>query len=123
MFGDEIEIGSLTLNPVNSCDNFIAKLQWVGTTGGNEMFTGDARLFVYPNPATDKINISFPAGEEIIIFEAFDNIGKKVIEKRVITNNDYLNIDVSDLPEGLYIFNFYTINNTIVTKKVIIKHK
>ncbi len=130
MFGDEIEIGSLTLNPVNSYDNFIAKLQWAGTTGGNEFLSHEQNIMVYPNPASGQITVSVK-NENILYFEMIDKTGQLMFKSNNVTSvhtNDVTSVhachtysfNLSGLTPGLYIVNFYTKNNRVLSKKVIV---
>lgn len=120
MFGDEVEIGNFTLNPTNNYDNFITKLQWSGTTGENKLFDDNNDLLVFPNPATEVISISYSGQEDILFFDMFDRYGRRV-SKRSIVNNGQINIDISNLTSGIYIFNFYTKTSKVLSKKIIIK--
>lgn len=52
---------------------------------------------IYPNPATDIVNITSDSNAELAIFNA---TGKEV--KRIRTNEGSTSIDISDLPNGMY---------------------
>jgi len=119
MFGNEVEVGNFTLIPTNNYDNFITKLQWYGTTGDNEIYNNNRDLRIYPNPATDKINISFSGQEDILFFELIDRYGKQ-INRRNIVNESQININISNLTSGIYIFNFYTKTNKVLSKQIIV---
>ena len=114
-----MEIGNFILNPTNNYDNFITKLQWYGTTGENKIFKDNSDLQIYPNPATDITNISYSGQEDILFFELIDRYGKQ-INRRNIVNESQINIDISYLTSGIYIFNFYTKTNKVLSKKIII---
>src|SRR5690606_27802848 len=60
---------------------------------------------VYPNPSTDHITIEFAKNN---IFESVyitDNYGKKVLTKN-IDNNNLINLNIIDLPQGIYYLYF-----------------
>jgi hypothetical protein len=58
-------------------------------------------LTIYPNPATDNIQIDFSSGENSILVNIFDMGGKLVLSKTV--NNDLLiKISVQSLGAGIY---------------------
>lgn len=52
---------------------------------------------IYPNPATDIVNIVSQNASELAIYNA---TGKEV--KRICTNEGSTSIDISDLPNGMY---------------------
>jgi hypothetical protein len=69
-------------------------------------------LNVYPNPTSSIINIDF----EFSIAKVFDLIGRKVLESRLKT------IDLSELPNSIYLLRLYdNSNNVLGTSKVIKK--
>jgi N-acetylneuraminic acid mutarotase len=60
-------------------------------------------LQIFPNPATDILIVQASGENEKALLEVFDELGKKVIEKKIILNgtvNFYINI--KDLPKGWY---------------------
>lgn len=67
----------------------------------------------YPNPASDKINISIPKKATIEIL----NINGQVI-KTIKTNNNETTVDIENLSRGVYIIRAL-IGSKIVTKKLI----
>ncbi len=71
-------------------------------------------LRLYPNPASDEINI-YSANESIHSIQLFDLTGKRLMTQEVLDNNQ-LSLDVSAIAKGIY---FIQLNNQ-VTKKIII---
>jgi hypothetical protein len=131
LFGDTMDIGSFSMNPVNSYDNFTAKLQWAGSTGGNEILTEKQHFNVYPNPASDILTVSIE-NESVIRFEIIDKTGRQILKSdnlNSVKNNEtsihagqtYYNIGISGLHTGLYILNIYTRSNKLLSKKVVVK--
>jgi hypothetical protein len=81
-----------------------------------ELGVGDAQemaIAIYPNPATDKFNVSVPASIEIVSLELFDVLGKKmpldVSEER---------IDISHLVSGVYLLRLKT-GRGVITQKLV----
>ena len=74
-----------------------------------------SQLSLYPNPSSDVITINTPSGVEIKSTTLYNLLGKVVLEN---TNNNEVNL--SELPSGVYILNITTDNGSI-TKKVIRK--
>ena len=72
-----------------------------------------AKIYIFPNPTTDKISIKgikYP-----VRIEMYDIFGKLIYSEK--TNND-INIDLSNLTNGLYILKVCT-NDKIMTQKII----
>jgi len=94
------------------------------TTFGMRLLCGDvamptrvmnksaARLAIYPNPATNTFTIQ--AGEVINSLKIYNVYGQKVFESPYYDNEVIVN--VSNLPQGLYIVN---VNNIMIEKVVI----
>lgn len=72
-----------------------------------------AQISIYPNPASDYINIS--TTNNIQYVEMFDILGKKVIHSESISK-----ISVSHLQSGIYIVKVFTDKGKI-TKKIVIE--
>jgi hypothetical protein len=133
MFGDTVDIGSFSMNPANSYDDFMTKVQWAGTTGENELLSEKQHFNVYPNPASDRLTVSVE-NESILYFEMIDKTGRQVLysnttnETSVHSNvtsvhacQSTYNINISGLHTGLYILNIYTKSNKLLSKKVVVK--
>jgi len=78
----------------------------------NELST----LSLYPNPASDIVQIVLPTDIKNIEIEVFDNAGKQISMQLSADNT----IDVSNIASGLYLVNI-TSNNSKTTKKLIVK--
>lgn len=73
-------------------------------------------LQVFPNPATDKIQITF--SEPIRSVEVFNCIGKRILY--LLPNNSHSELDVSSLSPGLYLFKLIDLKgNTLIHKQLI----
>jgi len=71
-----------------------------------------SQVSVYPNPASDVINISLPASVEVVSATLFDILGKNT---GVTLNNGAINI--ASLAKGVYMLNIET-NQGNITKKI-----
>ena len=67
---------------------------------------------VYPNPTTDKINIVSNTPQHSTLF---NTAGQKILESNA------LELDVTDLPTGVYLLNLQNTQNQISTFKIIKK--
>ena len=63
---------------------------------------------VYPNPATDILNIQIPSTSSITILKIYDVLGKSVLEQNITESNRQL--DISSMASGLYIMSFQSGN-------------
>jgi len=73
-------------------------------------------LSLYPNPASDIVNIIVPNEIQDISIEVFDNAGKQIAMELSVDNT----IDVSNLASGIYLVNIIS-NDNKTTKKLIVK--
>lgn len=93
----------------------------IGTGTENMRETGGVEIFLYPNPATDRLNIqSLSFIEEDIGLEIMDVQGKKWIKKQFVPGKETIDIDVSKLKGGVY-FSKIQFGDKCVTKKLIIQ--
>lgn len=74
-------------------------------------------FFGFPNPAEYKIAITnnLQNGENGTL-EVFDENGKKVIKKNVIGGNSEINLDVTELSNGVYIYKLNGQTNRFIKK-------
>ena len=70
------------------------------TTGIKQIYNGELRI--YPNPATNSINIVGITSKAII--KLYDVLGKLVLETSVssITKDAAVTVNTSQLPQGVY---------------------
>ena len=80
--------------------------------------SGNAEVFMFPNPASDVINIyRNDEGVEKASLIVFSSDGKLISQTDI--ENQTKSIDISQLGDGLYYFQ-YTISTGIVTRKILI---
>ena len=68
----------------------------------------------YPNPVRDNLNIKFKERGTYVI-TIYNVVGTKVKYKRIEDDN-FLKLDVSDLPKGMYFLSFEPGNGKVITK-------
>ena len=56
-------------------------------------------LEVYPNPATDMLQIRNVKAGTIKVYDA---TGRQIMTKAVVGNEDYIQLDISSLSKGMY---------------------
>ena len=76
-------------------------------------------ITLYPNPASDYVNLSFiEAGEDYKI-EIYDALGKKVLQKNNISSSSDERIYLNGISAGIYYINIYSDTDQI-TKKLVV---
>lgn len=71
------------------------------STNSNVIITENSEAIIYPNPATDQVNIKFPAGKSFFATVTFkSSSGIKLFEKKMEAGDAV--VDIANLPAGLY---------------------
>jgi hypothetical protein len=101
-FQDSLQQWSEFSNPTtfNSPISLAIRPVICGTVGIPEYV--QSPLEIYPNPAQDFVHIVFPTSEKIHAWQMFSIDGKKVLSG--ITSDSHLELNCSDLAQGIYIF-------------------
>ena len=76
-------------------------------------------LTIFPNPVNDRLTVHFDG--KMTRFEIINSTGTVVNSQRIDTQNNEMrpfNIDVSNLPPGIYFLRLQA-GNKVVTKKVV----
>ena len=90
------------------CDSQLSDYLFVDYTSVLQL---EAHLIAYPNPTTGLITIAgLPNAETDLT--VFDSVGKLVARKRIVGSDS--NIDISDLPSGIYFLKFDNPNNPVL---------
>ncbi len=94
---------------------------WIDSTGiSNHNISG---MKMYPNPATETVNITFAAeNAENGVLSVLNLMGQTVYTMRVDVNEGYnfVTVPVNQLPAGIYMVNIRT-NKGISTQKLIVR--
>lgn len=77
----------------------------------------DPAVSVFPNPATNAINIKVPGNFEALAI--LDMLGRNVITS--IINQSETSIDVSHLARSMYVIHLKATDQTTITKKILLK--
>ena len=96
--------------PLFYADDFSVTVSAVA--GINEI--GALKANVYPNPASDVLNIS--ASEELVSYKVFNVLGKKVLAGKLNSS-----VNVSDLSKGFYFVKTKGASGQLYTAKFIVK--
>jgi len=96
----------------------------VTTLVGVEELTANAGVNVYPNPASDFLNVAYAIeNNSVVAIDVVNMIGERVISQYVgsqASGNYSTRVDVSDLAAGVYMVNV-TINGTTNVTRVTVK--
>lgn len=114
-----LAFGSTTLNLVNQLDIYIAKLGPSSTVGLDEL-SHSSSLNVFPNPASNNIEIETGIENKAVEFKIYNSIGELVFAKKESSANLKTNIDVSGLQVGIY-FVVVKSNNSYLKSALIIQ--
>jgi hypothetical protein len=111
-----ISISDLTgvVSKINGIDVDLKVID--AATGINER-TKDVDVQVYPNPASDRLNIEVSKDSKVQII---DLNGKRIGDSRNVNANQKEVIDVTNLAPGVYMVKVYN-EKSVVVKKVVIK--
>jgi hypothetical protein len=83
----------------------------------------DVKLNVFPNPASNFINIDFniPGNFSQAKFEIRNVLGSVVSQTNITARNGQMSIDVSNLQRGVYFYTLMVDEQAILSKKLVIK--
>jgi len=100
------------------------KIQDMGTFD-NKALVSPGDLSIYPNPASNFINVSLQTSNHIqnVLIKAFNNSGTMVYNQSFsMGSSEFLTeIDISNFPSGLYLFSVEPQNGQTVTRKIVIR--
>jgi len=85
--------------------------------------TFEDKLFrVYPNPASNSIIVetNFRKEDTNVSFSIYDILGKQIFEHRIIDQTTKLQINIINLPNGIYFYEFNINNEPKEQGKIII---
>jgi hypothetical protein len=92
------------MGEVEVCDSTINLLsvsaQWLSRSSSEE------EIKVYPNPASQKLNIElgYTVSPQPLQVSLFDQLGRRILQKKWPNGAEILEIDVSQLPTGIYFY-------------------
>ena len=95
--------GSIDFGGVGNCQGLVTKI--------NDLDKNDSKLFVIsPNPVIDNLQIKGNSSVKLESINVFDMFGKQYFFIKNIDSNNS-EIDVSSLPDGMFIIVLHTSNN------------
>lgn len=112
---------TLRLNGNNS--TYAAKVKSHSNQNNNRMsgikqLTNANKVSVYPNPATNVLNIGFEASANKVSVKIFSVIGSEILSTSQSSVGNNLSVDISNLASGTYMVQITT-DNLVETKKIV----
>lgn len=107
---------------VNRIDMYTVNLDGSGTNNSlEEKAAGEESLVVYPNPVGDQGLVHFLMEKNVITRVGLYNLnGVRVLEKTYLqTGTDKVQLSVSELPKGCYIYQVQTTGGSVLRGKLI----
>ena len=77
---------------------------------------------IFQNNPESRLEIRIPVKNEARDIYLYDSLGKKILEKKGITHENYLEFTTRKLSKGLYIIKIMNKNELVISKKVIISN-
>lgn len=95
----------------------------VSTLGIGDKTNGTTTL-VFPNPATDLIQIVFPAGDHGLKKEVriFNTMGGLIFEETINPETEQLNVNVQAWAQGVYTYQINTKRGTVESNRITVMH-
>jgi hypothetical protein len=126
IFTPSLNAGYITLQvePTTYGWNHIDDLQLTNVTAVEEEKPNATELITYPNPANEKINISFPATTYENVSIQIHSIKGDIVfadENKSTAGVSGLQFPVSGLPNGIYFLSVQT-EEELMTKKIMVQH-
>jgi hypothetical protein len=82
----------------------------------NDIFN-DNQIKIIPNPVKDIFYIEVPVSQSDYTFELFDNIGKRILEKKNIRTKKF-SVDISNFDKGMYFYKLFS-SEKLFTGKIL----
>lgn len=109
-----VNIYSMNLDGTNS--ELLTNCSLVDIAESSEV----AGFSIYPNPATNRVAINFSsANTQTGTLRLVDALGNVVFEKQINANTKQLEVDITNLANGIYFANFFSGNSNQNSKLII----
>lgn len=107
-------------DPITTCDSLFFDLATLGIKENKESITN---LSIYPNPASNLVNMAFTLNQpEKVNIKIFNAIGQELSSRNenFVTGNNNVSINLNNYKPGLY-FVKSTYKNKVITKKLVVE--
>lgn len=77
----------------------------------------------YPNPASNFVSFDYvlPSGAINATLRIFNLLGQPILEQQLSSNSGKLELSVAELKEGIYLYALQVNNQTVITRKLIVR--
>ena len=90
-------------------------------TSGIQNSSSTNNLKIYPNPASTEITLEYSFDDNSIAsISIIDMLGSKVLEQQIVGDNNKMNLDISNLANGIYVYSVIKDGEVIDKKKLVI---
>lgn len=89
----------------------------LGMAGVESTQLNEMNLNVYPNPASNEVNISTENADQLSIY---NSVGQVVFTNNSLIKNEIIKVDISNYPQGIYFVQIQK-EGELKTKKLVIK--
>lgn len=96
------------------------KLDLTAVVLGAEESAFNNQVLIYPNPASEVVNISMPDSSEKFSVIIYDQLGRQILQKNFSEENTQLQLSTEAFPQGLYYVKI-TQGKSQTTQKLLIK--
>ncbi len=112
---------SVRLSTNNVCGySFVEKEITVNSLNTNNNHFTESSIFIYPNPAKNKLYVKSKLNQ-VLIIDIIDMVGKLQMEKRIIGSSNEIEINVEQLSKGMYIISIRDDFEVISNQKIVIE--
>jgi PKD repeat protein len=112
---------SVRLSTNNVCGySFVEKEITVNSLNTNNNHFTESSIFIYPNPAKNKIYVKSKLNQ-VLIIDIIDMVGKLQMEKRIIGSSNEIEINVEQLSKGMYIISIRDDFEVVSNQKIVIE--
>lgn len=89
---------------------------------GIDELTQTGSLIIYPNPASDKVNIEIPTNISVNSVMVMNALGQVVSDDEFEITDGIVNLDVSEFSTGIYTVNVLTDERLFVSELIVKRH-
>ncbi len=107
-----ITCNSIYTKSMNSEDTSEETVEHMIVFGDNE-----SDVIISPNPFTTQVTISFSEEQDYTTIAVLDMVGKEI--KRTAATGKEIQLELNDLPKGIYVIQIQDLKNKVITKKII----
>ncbi len=103
-------------SPENMNGGFILNVQDTSTLSVNDISTTENQILMYPNPASNQLNINTPTNLKLVTI--YDMSGKLILQNENIASNSHV-LQLEQLSSGMYMVQIKTETTTTLKKLLI----